>query len=85
MLFALVLFPLAAWGVARAVRQKDAEIIMMTSLVLGSWIFHILATHYIRRYSHPMVPTLAVLVSCSIKRHRADADRRAATNGSLEV
>lgn len=66
----IALFPLAGVALVQAWRRRQVAVVMLASLSLGSWLFHVLLTHYIRRYSHPLVPTLVVLALVTVSSGR---------------
>ncbi|MEE8602933.1 hypothetical protein [Euzebya tangerina] len=64
----IALVPASIITITRVLRHRDAAVMMMLSLVAGSYVFHAATTHFIRRYSHPFVPVLVVTVVWVLRR-----------------
>jgi hypothetical protein len=75
--WSLLLFPILLLSVRRAWRTRDGAWLLFLAPLLLSVAAHAVGTHYVPRYSHPLIPAIIVsgllLLSTRVGRHAIPA------------
>ena len=81
--WAVVLIPIAGVLLVLAWRRRSIALGLVLLPIVYGFGIHALATHFIERYSRPLIPTLVVVAALAANELAPRADRAAARLGSL--